>query len=243
MVDQLAHRAKIAHHKAVEIPLVTQDLRQRERIGRGRNAVERVERAHHGRRSRVDGRPIGRQVNLAQRQLGHIDGIVFATRVGRPIGREMFHARGDRVGPAQIVALVALHVGPRHRGTEPGVLARSLRNASPARIPRNIDHRGEDPADAVIGCFARGDMGDLPHQRRIEARRQRQRHRENRPLPVNHVVAEQKRNVERAFFHRQALITIGQSGADHIEQRTNLPPDDLVVVIAAPRARPRHRSG
>ena len=43
VVAQLAHRAPVAHHEAVEAPLVSQHLPHQERVGRGRNAVQVAE--------------------------------------------------------------------------------------------------------------------------------------------------------------------------------------------------------
>ncbi len=108
--DQFLYRAEIADNQTVEVPLVAQDFREGERIGRRRHAVERVERAHHRRRARVDRRVIRRQVDLAQGQFGHVDSIVFAPRVRSAIGREMFYAGRDRISLAEIVALIALNI-------------------------------------------------------------------------------------------------------------------------------------
>ena len=103
VIDQFLHRAEIADDEAVEFPFLAQDFGQRKRVGRGGDAVERVERAHHRRRALRDGGVVGREINLTQGQLGHVDGVVFAARVGRAIGGEMFDARGDRVRLAQVV--------------------------------------------------------------------------------------------------------------------------------------------
>ena len=56
-------RLVVADDRAVESPLVAQDRREQVGVRAGRYAVERVERAHHRRRARVDRCLVGRQVD------------------------------------------------------------------------------------------------------------------------------------------------------------------------------------
>ena len=123
VILQLGDRAPVRNHEAVEAPLLAQNLRQGEWIGGGGHAVDGIERAHHGGNAGLDRSMIGRQVNLAQRLLAHIGGVVVAARNGCTIRGKMLHAGGHGVGLRKIVLLIALDPGARHRRAEVGVFA------------------------------------------------------------------------------------------------------------------------
>jgi hypothetical protein len=66
VVEQLGDRAPVGDHKAVEAPLLAQNLSQDEGVGGGGNAVDGVERTHHRGRAGLDRGAIRLQVDLPQ---------------------------------------------------------------------------------------------------------------------------------------------------------------------------------
>ncbi len=95
--DEFLDGRVIAHDEAVEFPLAAQNGRQREGIGRGRDAVEIIEGAHDRSHARFDGRSKRRQVNLPQRAFGHIGRVVIASAFGRAVADEVFGAGEDSI--------------------------------------------------------------------------------------------------------------------------------------------------
>jgi hypothetical protein len=167
VMGQFHHRRVVADHEAVEAPFLAQDLVHQVRIGRGGHAVERVERAHHRRRARLHRGLVRRQVDLAQADVGHVGGVVLAPGLGRAVGGEVLDRGSDAVRPRQVGALVAAHVGARHRRAEVRVFARAFGGAAPARVARDVHHRRVEPFHAGGGGFARRHVGKLLHQRGI----------------------------------------------------------------------------
>ena len=150
-VDEFLDRLVVAHHRATESPLLAQDRAQQVRVRAGRHPIERVERAHHGRRTRIHGRLVGRQVVVAQLLLRHVDRVVLTASHGRAVPGEVLHGRGHLVQRAEVAALVAPDLRRGDRRTQERVLPRSLDHAPPARVPADVDHRVEGPLDPVRG--------------------------------------------------------------------------------------------
>lgn len=95
------------------MPLVAQHLTERERIGRGRQAIEIVERAHEGADPGVERGLEGRKINLPQGALGDFRGVVIAPAFGRAVGDPVFGASDDFVRLTVIRALKAADAGAR----------------------------------------------------------------------------------------------------------------------------------
>ena len=218
VVGQFHHRGVVADHEAVEAPFLAQDLVHQVRIGGGRHAVERVERAHHRGRAGLDRCLVRRQVDLAQADVGHVGGVVLAARLGSAVGGEMLDRGGHALGLRQIGALVAADIGARHRRAEVGVFTGALGRAAPARIARDVDHRRIEPLHARGGRFRRGHVRHVLHQLRIPRGGQAQRHRVDGAVAVDHVGTEQDRDPQ-AAVHRRFLETTGLLRADHVEHR------------------------
>ena len=119
---QLGDGGVVGLDEAVEAPLLLEDLGLGVVVRAAGDAVDRVERAHRGVRTRVHRGLERRQVEVAQRGLGHVGGVVLAAALGRAVGREVLHAGGDLVRRRVVAALVTLDPGRgerRHRGTGP----------------------------------------------------------------------------------------------------------------------------
>ena len=144
----------------------------------------------------------------------------------------------DRIGRGERGALEAAHLRLGHPAAEIGILARALDDAAPARIAGNVDHRREGPVEPGSACLDGGNAGGACFDRWIPARRHRQRHREDGAIAVDHVSAEQERDAEPRFFHRDPLHLARFGGAGDIEIGTDAPLADaraLAIVDQAVR--------
>ena len=96
MIDELANRRVVAHHKAVESPLIAKNIGKQETVGAGRHSIERVECRHDGGRACLHRGFVRRQINAAQRVLGHVCRVVVATGFSGAVGGEV--SRSQRTG-------------------------------------------------------------------------------------------------------------------------------------------------
>ena len=218
---------------AAESPLLAEHLRECEGVGRGGHAVDRVERAHDGRRAGVDCRVEWWQVELAERMFRDFRRVVFAAGFGRAVADVMLRAGGDAAGRIEAFALVAAHVGGGHDRTEEGIFAGAFGNATPAGIAGDVDHRREGPADTRGSRFTRGNARRLLHHRRVPGGGQPQWNGKFGAEAVNDVEPKHHRNVQARFLHRNALVGVGFLGRGDIEERADLPPGQHVVVVGA----------
>ena len=132
--------------------------------------------------------------------------------------------RGDEaVGRRKVVSLEAARLGRRHLSRNPGVLARALDDASPARVARHVQHRREGQSDAILRrLLGRGARRFLP-KLRIKQAGFRERDGENRVVAVNDVEPQEQGNAEARILHREALDGAHLFGAPEIEQTADPP--------------------
>ena len=206
--NQFVDPGEVRHHETVESPLFAQDLLHQVLAGVGRHGVDIVECGHHRSYACVYGRLIRRQVGFAQRAVGEIHRIVIAPRFRSSVGGEMFYAGQDRrVGGERLGSrsLVALYHRDRDQRSEVGVFARPFRNASPARIAGDVHHRRERPVQPRCDRLARRYAGRVFDTLQIPRARHAEVDREDRFHAVDHVVAEQQRNVHPRFLDGNPL--------------------------------------
>ena len=148
VLDELVDRVVVAYYKSAEFPLVPQHTRQGEGVRRGGDLIKRVESAHQRGSARIHGRLEGRQVNLAQRALRHVHGVIVASAFRGPVADVVLYTGCDGIRSIKPRALISDHIGARHGCTEVRIFAGPFHNAPPAGVARDIDHRGEGPSDA-----------------------------------------------------------------------------------------------
>ena len=188
--------------------------------------------AGHDRRDpRGDSRRKRRQVNLVQRSLGHIGRGVFAAGGHGAIGAEMLGGCGDAIRGREVSSLEAPRLGRRHLGSDPGVLARTLDDASPARVARDVEHRRKSHGDPILCRLLGRDARRLLPEVRGEQAGFRQRNRENRVVAVDDVEAHEQRDAKAGFLHREALDGAGFVRAPEIEQIPDPPGSNPLVQI------------
>src|SRR6266404_7027418 len=184
-----------------------------------------------------------RQIKLAQRVFRKLYAVVIASAFRGTVADKMFRARRDAVWRIQPSALVAAHVGARHRRAEIGIFSGALGHSSPSGISRDIHHRRKSPADSARrGLVRRHARGPL-HQLRIPTGSETQRDRKFRAKSVNHIETEKERYVQAGLLHHDALEGIHLACGRDIEERPDLSLADHAVVIGASRARSRWLSG
>ena len=129
----------------------------------------------------------------------------------------MLDARDHLVGRRVVGALRRLDARSGEDRAEVGILARALGDAAPARIVRDIDHRAVDLLDADRRRLAGGDGVVGGRDRRVEAARGPERHREDRPVAVDRVVCEQDRDVQARLLHGDVLQRVDLGGIGQAE--------------------------
>ena len=198
------HRLVVADDEAVELPLVAEHPGERERVGRAGHAVDGVERAHERPRAGLERRPERREIDRAQGPLREVHGVVIAAPLRRAVSDPVLGAGQDPIRGGGVVALEAADAGPGHDRSQVGILARSLRDPPPSRVAGDVDHGGEGPLQPGGGGLGRGDPRRSLHGRRVPATRLAQRDREDRAVAVDHVEAEEERDLRAATARRPA---------------------------------------
>ena len=149
------------------------------------HAVDRVERAHRGVRTGVDRRLERRQVEVAQRGLGHVGGVVLAAALRGAVGGEVLGARGNLVRGRVVAALVTLDPGRGEDRPEVGVLAAALR-ASRRRVPQlGRSNERASRATSTAGRAHRRGLPSGPAQRSCEQRPVADERRRERKVLAN----------------------------------------------------------
>ena len=195
----------VALDEAVEAPLVLEDVGLGVGVRAPRDAVDRVERAHHRVRACVDRGLERREVEVAQRRLGHVRGVVVAAALGLAVADEVLDAGDDLVLLRVVRALGSLDPGRRHHGADVRVLAVALDDPAPAGLVGDVDHRAVDLLEAdgrgLAGTDRRVGLGD----RRVERAGGAQRDGEDGPVAVDGVVGEQDRDVQPGLLDGDVL--------------------------------------
>ena len=191
---QAPGRVGVAHHEALEAPEVAQHLGEEPAVAGGRDAVECHVRRHHVAGARLDGRPERREVGVPQLGVGQVHLVVVTSPERGAVPREVLGPGDDAVGSAEPLALEATHLRDRHGRTQERVLAGALDDPAPSWVAGDVDHRREGPVDADRARLPRGDRLAAGDRVRVPRRRQRDRHRQDRPQPVDDVEREQRRD-------------------------------------------------
>jgi len=238
--DHFGHGPPIAHHEAIESPFLLQDRPQSPFVARCRDAVELVERAHHGGDPRFHTGPKRRQIDFPQRTFGDPRGIVVPSPFGRPIAHVMFGAGREAFRVRQVPALETPNHGPAELGSEVGVFPSSLGDPSPAGIPGDIHHRGEGPANPLAGGLPGRDRRGFLHQFGMPGCRLAQRNREDGAEPMDDVPPQEQGNAQPAGFSRQTLAMVAGFHPYHIQQGPQLALPDEVLMFGRQAAGLRH---
>jgi len=121
------------------------------------------------------------------------------------------------------VLLKAAHPRGSHQRAEIGILTRAFGDPAPARIARDVYHRRVRPVDAkrrgLLSRRTRRRLGGVG----IERPRFRERNREDGAIAVDHVEAEQQRDLETRLRHGDALHGRRVLGAHDVEQPAEFP--------------------
>jgi hypothetical protein len=214
---QLSHGVPVAHHEAAEVPLVLEDPSDQALVGRCRHAVHFAERRHDGRSTSLDRGAERRQVHVAQFVLAQVGSGIVAAALDGPVAGEMFGAGGDCTGPAEVRPLEA----PQHRDAEDAgevrILAETLRDAPPAWIPANVEHRRKGPVHAACCRFLRRHPARPHDQIGIPGRRLPEWDRHHRLEAMNDIAADQQGNAEATLLDGETLQLVDDPGVDLVQ--------------------------
>ena len=150
----------------------------------------------------------GWKVDVPELFVGEVGLFVVATADRPAVAGKVLDAGQDAGFICQAGALEAMNLRFRHAGAEVRVLAGTLKNASPARVARNIDHGCEGPLDALRAGLAGSHRLSLFSGCGIPACGQRKGHGVHRAEAVNDVKAKEERNVQAAPLDRNMLKLI-----------------------------------
>ncbi len=128
------------------------------------------------------------------------------------------------------------HAGARHDRAQIRVFARAFDNAAPAGIAGDVHHRREGPGDAGRPRFDGRDAGGPLDGYRVPTARFRKRHGKDRPIAVQDIEAEKKRDLQPRFFDGDPLQFVHAARSAHVEKRANKPPPHEVEMVGAIRA-------
>ncbi len=81
----------ITDRHALEAPFLAQQILQQPLVGRGRHAVDGIERDHHATGTRIDRRAVRREVVVEHAHGAHVDHVVVASAFDCPVEREVLH--------------------------------------------------------------------------------------------------------------------------------------------------------
>ena len=233
--DHLVDARVVRDDEALEAPLLAQHGGHQPAVGRGGNPVDLVERRHDAAHACLDGRLVGREIFVVHALAAHVGRIVVASRFGSTVESIVLHASHDLVGGKmhRITPLIAVDERPRHSAAEEGIFADALRRTSPAGIARNVDHRGESPADTGGTRLDGRNTGRTLDGLHVPRGRQAERNRKGRLITVDHIHAEDQRNPQTALLDGDALHVADLLHPLDIEQTAHLAAADLLGDVAA----------
>src|SRR6267142_5505205 len=165
----------------------------------------------------------GREIYVVHLRLRNIGRIVVAATFSRSVTREMFHARQNMIGRANVVALESANLCSRDSRAEIGVFARPFHNAPPARVASNVQHRRKCPTDADRACLFRRDTLCGGYRRGIPGSGHGNRHRKDSAKAVDHVEAKDERDMHTSLIDRKVLEAVDFSRVGDEEQRSHMP--------------------
>ena len=138
----------------------------------------------------------------------------------------------------QRLALVAAHPGGGQHLAEVGVFAVAFDDPPPAGVPGNVHHRGERPADAFGGRLDGGHAGAILGDLGVPGGSERQGHRIDRAVAVDHVEGKEDGDFQPRFLHGLTLQFVDRPGARQVEDRTDAAPRGQFVLIHLDVVRP-----
>src|SRR6185437_9606628 len=129
----------------------------------------------------------------------------------------MFYARHD-IAIAGKILLISLHHRFGYLRPQVGIFAGAFRNTSPTRIPADIDHGRECPADTIRTGLGGGDPGAFLYFVHVPATTEPERYREHRFVTMNDVHAEDERDLQPAFLNGYSLNLLDLCFGFDVEQ-------------------------
>ena len=204
---KIAYGERVRDHKALEAPLLAQNVVQQPAITAGRHIVQIHIGAHEGCGSSLFCRMERNQVDIPEQRLGNVGRVVVAASFRRAVAGEVLDAGQNTIGTNGFTLKTA-HLRHRHSRSQVRILARAFDDPAPAGIACYIDHGGKGPLDSsgarILGSLMLGCFFDT----RVPRRRHGQRYRKNRPITVDHIEADDQGNVEPGLFHGHMLHTV-----------------------------------
>ena len=155
--DEIANRIGVAYDEALEAPLLAQHVTKKKGVA-SRGHIVQVHVGRHGAADTcVDGCLKRRKVDVVKLSVRYISRVVVAAAGCRAITGEVFHAREQPARTRWVLSLETTHLCSGDPCAEEWIFARTLDDAAPTRITRDVQHRRERPANAGCARLARRD--------------------------------------------------------------------------------------
>ena len=200
MFYHLGYTGKVGHYKAVEAPLLAENIGHQPFVGCGGYAVYLVEGCHYASHACLYGGFVGVHVFVEHTVAAHVYRIVVTACLARSIEGEVLDAGKDFVIAPELLGEVASLITVDHRfgnrSAKEGVFTATFADTSPTRVAADVYHRTECPGDAVGAGFDGGDARGLLNGGHIPGTGQSQRDGEDGFVAVYHVHAEEQGNTQ-----------------------------------------------
>ena len=218
----------IRNNEALKTPILAQNICEQPVISGGGDVVQVHVRAHEAAGASLFGCMKRNKVDIAHEFFGNVRRVIIAATVGCAVSSEVLDACQHAVRTERL-ALESDDLRAGHRSAKVGVFAGPLDDATPARVPGDVDHGGESPADAGGTCVLTGEMLRGLFHARIPGGSHGQRNREDGAVSVDDVEGEKDRDVEPGFVNGEVLESVNLLDVDEPQNGADLALDDEVV--------------
>ena len=207
----MSHKAAdskcIGENKALETPVLAQNISQQPMIAAGGDLVEVHVCAHEAACTCLLGCVEGHQIDVLQQFFRHIHRVIIATAFGCAIASKVLYADHRPIG-VEMVPLEALDLGSRHGCTQVWVFSGAFDDASPAGVAGDVNHRSEHKLKSGRARILRSEMLRLLLDRWVPRRCHRERNRKDCAVPMDDIKPEDNGNVQTGFFDSDMLEPI-----------------------------------
>ena len=215
-IEKLLDRVVVGDDKALKAPLLPEDALQQELAGRRGDTVDLVVRRHHRHHVAFLDRSLeGPQQLFAKLALGNLRRRGVDAALVRAVRGEVL--RGGEDVPWRQRRARPLVTADRRKadlGDEVWVLAVGFFGASPSRVAREVDDRGEDLLRAARARLAGGDRHDAFDERGIPAARECDRDGEIRAFrrrqAVKRLLVEHRGHCQPRVLHHPVLDRVDE---------------------------------
>ena len=213
VVQNLGDRRIISYDKALESPLVSQNIGHHPAVGGGRDVIYQVERRHYAAYASLYHCLVRRQVLVHHTDATHIHGIVFLAALHGSVEGKVLEASHDSIGSqyllcAHVGSLITLRQSCAHHAAQVRILSVTLADSSPSGVECNIYHWRVSPVDSCSTGFLSRYFAYLLHRFRIPGAGEGEGDREYSLVTMDYVHAYQQGNAQTTVLDGDVLESL-----------------------------------